>query len=167
MAFTPEIFAQINELIAQDVKDELRFQGHIATGELEESFHLEQLFEGGSAILEAKALGYIEELEKGVPAARINISPGEFGKLVKWVLFRGLAENITKARQVAYFIVRKWKKEGKPLDTSKQFSQTGEILHAIQIAFEENRDKHAASFNQLLSFVFTQDLKSRIKNKTI
>lgn len=167
MAFSPEIFSDINEIVSEDVKQELRLQGHYAFGELESSFKLFNLFIASSIILEAQSLGYIKELEEGVPASKINISPAEFQKIVNWVQLRGMAKGIKDARQVAYFIIRKWKQEGKPLETSKQFSETGDILNAVKITFEAWREKYEIAFNQRISQVFTSYLKSRVKSVTI
>jgi hypothetical protein len=168
MAFSPEIFAEVNKVIEDDIKQELRLQGHYATGELERSMKVEQIFEGGNVSFELIALGYIQELEEGVPASQINVSPVEFQRLVKWVKFRGLASSETKARQVAYFIIQRWKEEGKPLENSRQFSETGEILHAVRNVFQSHKEeKYVSMLNTKIASVFTQDLKIRIKSTII
>ena len=44
------------------------------------------------------------------------------------------------ADSIAEAIWRKWQKEGKPLETSKAFSKTGEILGAVDTVFKKHEE---------------------------
>lgn len=131
--------AKINYQIVEDIKKELRLQGHFATGALEESFEPKQSINE----LEAFAYAYLQELEEGVEASEIpalNKRSNEFLNLVKWVKLKGLesaGRNFMSAESIAEAIWRKWQKKGKPLETSKQFSKTGQITGAVEAVFKK------------------------------
>ena len=133
----------INERIIADIKAELRRQGHHDTGRLEGSFRPYDAIVKNENILQAFALEYIRELEEGVPASKISISQAEFQDLEGWVRRKIGAFSEAEATGIAAAIVRKWKKAGRPLEGSREFSQSGEILHAIQTAFESNEAQYA------------------------
>jgi len=128
----------INVLIMDEVKKELRLQGHYATGELEDSMKGYDATLKNENLLQAYALMYIKELEFGVPAAKIKLSESEFQNLRKWTIIKGLASNQAEATQIAAAIVRTWKRDGKPSQGSREFSQTGDVLGAIKTTFEKN-----------------------------
>jgi hypothetical protein len=131
-------FVKVNYAIVADIKKELRAQGHFLTGELEQSFVEKQSID----YLEAYAFAFLEDLEKGVQANNIpelNVNSKEFANLVYWVGQRGFRGN--------HFIIAKniwkaWQREGKPLEGSKKHSSTGEVLHAVEIAFTRNEEKY-------------------------
>lgn len=139
--------AKINFKIVDDIKKELRLQGHYLTGSLERSFEERQTLDGNDIALEAFAYAYLEQLNNGVEASEIpalNKSSSEFKGLVQWVKKRGLetaGRFYTSAETIAEAIWRKWQKEGKPLETSKAFSKTGEILGAVEIVFKRDEEK--------------------------
>lgn len=144
--------AKLNYKIVADIKRELRLQGHYLTGDLERSFQEKQSNTDGQVYLEAYAYAYLQELEKGLTKDEIpafNKSSPEFANLVKWVKLRGLpdaGEFYTSAETIAEAIYRKWQRKGKPLESSKEFSQTGEILGAVSGTFNKNDDLY---FNQI------------------
>lgn len=150
----------LNKQIKDDIRDELRLQGHFLTGELDRSFTVSEEQVGDSIVLSATALLYVEELEKGVPANLIN---ADVNKVAKWVLERNLTTNFSQAKTIAFLIIRKWKKVGKPLETSKEFSSTGEILHAMQIAFDANQSNY---IQRIDSIVFGEIDKEFFKTKS-
>jgi hypothetical protein len=154
---------KVNEKIVDDIKHELRLQGHYAFGHLEESFRRHELKEGNEYVLTAEALAYIEELESGVPASGIKTDSANFDGLVKWVELK-IGARGKAAASVAYAIIRKWKQEGKPLETSRRFSRSGEIKHAIQITFQKNESTYFEEIDKAviteLDTIFTDKIKS-------
>jgi hypothetical protein len=138
--------AKINFKIVDEIKKELRLQGHYLTGSLERSFEERQTLDENEIALEAFAYAYLEQLEKGVEASDIpalNKSSSEFQGLVQWVKKRGLetaGRFYMSADSIAEAIWRKWQKEGKPLETSKAFSKTGEILGAVDTVFKKHEE---------------------------
>lgn len=146
--------AKINFKIVDDIKKELRLQGHYLTGDLERSFEERQVLNEGEIILEAYAYAFLQQLEKGVEAADIpafNKNSTEFKNLVQWVRKRGLPDAgrfYTSPETIAEAIWRKWQKEGKPLDSSKQFSKTGEVIGAIDTVFKRQEEEYFNSIDE-------------------
>jgi hypothetical protein len=139
--------AKINFQIVEDIKKELRLQGHYLTGALENSMEPRQSI----TELEAFAYAYLQELEQGVPASEIpalNKGSQEFINLVKWVKLRGLNDGRLSADSIAEAIWRKWQRKGKPLESSKEFSKTGEILGAVETVFKKNEADYFAQIDE-------------------
>lgn len=140
--FKPKGLKTIAQDILNDIKKELRLQGHYDTGELEQSMRVYEADANNENILQGYAAGYIDELENGVAPNRIKISPQEFEDLRGWVMRKIGALSPAESTQIAAAIVRKWKKEGKPLPNSKQFSATGKVTEAIKDAFTRNENNY-------------------------
>src|SRR5690606_2349802 len=102
-------------------------------------------------ILQGYALGYIDDLEYGVPAQKIRVTEAEFKDLTEWVTRKIGALNKAEATQIAASIVRKWKKEGKPLEGSKQFSATGKVTEAIADAFEKGEKGYIDRIDEVVA----------------
>ena len=166
MPFKPANIDRVNDLITADIKKELRLQGHHDTGYLEQSIRPYLAVINNEIILQAYAAEYISELEEGVPANKIKIDNAEFENLRGWVIRKIGVATPAEATAVAAAIVRKWKKEGKPLAGSKDFSESGEVLHAIKIAFTANENNY---YNLLDDLVSTElDLEfDKTKSETI
>jgi hypothetical protein len=145
---------KLNFQIVADIKKELRLQGHFLTGELEHSFVEKQSNTDGEIFFEAYAYAFLQELEQGLSKDEIpafNKNSQEFANLVKWVKLRGLPDSgryYVSAETIAESIWRKWQRVGKPLEGSKAFSQTGEILGAITEVFHKNDDKYFNSIDE-------------------
>lgn len=136
---SPTAFLHLaNEQILEDIKRELRLQGHYLTGALEASLTSMVSTAEGDLSGWATAAAYIEQLEHPTPAAQVSVSPAEFDGLKRWVLLRGLASYDAEATRVAAAIVSKWKKEGRPTAGSLQYSKTGKRTDAIRDVFREN-----------------------------
>lgn len=133
----------INQRVIADIKQKLIDQGHKFSGELEQSMVARTEVLSDRVVMFAEALGYIFELERGVAAADVKpLDAVQFNKLVRWAYTKAGAVTQAEAQRAAFFIQKKWQKEGKPLDTSKQFSSTGEVLRAIETVFKENGDEY-------------------------
>lgn len=142
MPTNTKIFHPVNRDIIEDIKKELRLQGHHLTGALEASLVEREIAEAGGISLTAQALGYLEELENYTPAENIRIGSVEFENLKGWVLLRGMAKDTYTAGLIATAIVKKWKKEGRPTEGSRAFSDTGERTHAVETVFERNQSNY-------------------------
>jgi hypothetical protein len=155
--------AKVNFQIVADIKKELRLQGHYLTGGLERSFEEKQSNTDGNIYLEAFAYAYLEQLEKGLLATEIPIldkNSQEFINLARWVKLRGLPDAgrfYTSPETIAEAIWRKWQNKGKPLETSKQFSKTGEITGAIENVFKKNEEEYFKKIDE--EVVKTLDLQ--------
>lgn len=164
--FKPNNIGSVQKLMIADIKKELRLQGHYDTGKLEQSFREYEAVINNEIILQAYALGYITDLEEGVPANKIRVSEADFKNLTAWVQRKIGATTPAEATAIAASIVRKWKKEGKPLAGANEYSSTGKTTGAIADAFEANEDKY---YNRLDNVVFDElDLEFlKTKEETI
>jgi hypothetical protein len=159
-------FKDANELIADQVKQELRDQGHYLTGALEASFKEEEIVEAGNIILRATAVGYLDQLEHGVPADRIQLTEGYFQNLKKWVRQRGMGSSEFEVSQIAAAIFTKWKKEGMPTENSKAFSKTGKRIEAVRDAFHDNETAINSAVDKAVFFGLDTEF-SNIKSGVI
>lgn len=132
----------LNRQIVKDIQEELRLQGHYDTGNLERSMDPRETYEGGTLVLEAYAAGYIEELENGLKPSEIVISESERQDLIEWVRRKISGGSFLPPETIAGLIIQKWKREGKPLEGSKQYSKNGKILGAIKDSFENNEQEY-------------------------
>jgi hypothetical protein len=138
----PTIFAPANRAITDDIKKELRLQGHYLTGALEASLLEKEISESGGVTLTASALEYLEDLENFTQPENIKLSRAGFEDLKGWVLLRGMTTSTSVAEKIAFAILRKWKKEGRPTAASTAFSKTGQRTKAVEIAFEKNESNY-------------------------
>lgn len=146
MADIKEIFVAVNETIISDIKKELELQGHYLTGALEASFKNLEIDEAGNIVLTAEALGYLEDLEQGIPASEIDIA-AKFNEMVRYVNLR-FGYFGSKANSVAYLILRKQAKEGMPTSGSYAFSKTGERTKAVEETFNNNDEKYTGMLDE-------------------
>ena len=159
-------FAKINNEIIEDLKNELRLQGHFLTGALEQSIDGKIISENGSLILSAAAAAYLETLENYTPASQIVISQKEYMQLIGWVKLRKMANSTDEASKIASLIVAKWKKEGRPTKDSVAYSDTGKRTHALKETFDNNEGK----YTKMIDNVVISDLDKQfhqIKSGTV
>lgn len=156
------------KIVNEEIKQELKDQGHYLTGALDRS--IDEEIDGDD--ITGQALEYLNRLNDGVAAANIgplNKSSSEFRKLVQWVKQRGLEHNgerFMTAESIAEAIWRKWQKEGMPTENSKMYSKTGERTGALNIAFASVEDKLDRHMNKGLDAVFETEYRKQ-KSETI
>lgn len=147
MATNTNIFEPANRSIVDDIKKELRLQGHYLTGALEASLLEKEISENGGVTLTAEALGYLEDLEKGIAGANINIA-AKMDEMVRYVNLR-LGYFGRKAQQVAFLILRKQRQEGNPTSGSYAFTQTGFRKEVVTQTFEQNQPKYIGMIDEV------------------
>lgn len=135
------IFEKANEAIIEDLKRELRAQGHYLTGALENSLKTHEIDENGSIILTAEALGYLQSLETGIPAWQIGIDSKSISEMTRYVTLR-MGYTGKYAMKVAVLILKKQMKEGNPTKNSYQYSSTGFRTEAVKDSFAANQPKY-------------------------
>lgn len=155
----------INEAIASDIKHQLRLQGHHLTGALEASIKGTEKIAIDETTLSATALGYIEDLEDGVPASEIKINSQTLAEMTRYVELR-MGYKGSKAQQVALLILQKQKKEGNPTDNSYNYSQTGARKFAIEITFNKNEAKYFNAMDNVVEDYLDAEFH-QLKNETI
>lgn len=140
-------FEEVNIQICDAIKAELRAQGHYDTGALEASITPVIVSEGSNMVLTASALGYLGQLEEGVPASQISINDADLSKIKAWSIRRGMAFNDRQADKVVALIIRRWKQEGMPTENSRAFSSTGFRTEAVKDAFDDHDQQFVASLD--------------------
>lgn len=141
--------------LQNDLKKELRAQGHYLTGALERSIVSTQTSSGDKSVIEMDALDYADDLFEGVPPEHIDQS--DITGLTKYAEKRfGLSGKA--AIKAAIAIARKHAKEGMPTKNSYRYSSTGERLFANVEAY----NKHESEFDQLLETGVSQELDQYI-----
>jgi hypothetical protein len=132
---------RIDISLQDDLKKELRDQGHYLTGALERSIRSRQTSSGGKVVSEIEALDYAADLFEGVPAEHIDPYDPQY--------LKGLTEYAKKrfpgqpAFKIAVAIALKHSKEGNPTQASYEFSKTGERLFANVEAYNKNESEYA------------------------
>lgn len=159
-----EIFESVSKVIIEDLIKELKLQGHSLTGALEESITAVEIKENGSIVLTAKALAYIEQLEKGVPGEHISLDSKSIAEMTRYVELR-MGYKGTYAMQVAVAILKKQQKEGMPTQNSYNFSQTGERKFAVEDTFYNNDSKYYDLIDPVITKVL--DRRQTIKSGKI
>lgn len=133
--------SKVNRFIAADIKKTLRLQGHYLTGALEASITDDVNSSKDNTTLSAKAFGYIEDLEKGIPASEIKINSQSLAEMTRYVELR-MGYRGSKAQQVALLVLQAQQREGNPTENSYNFSQIGSRKFAIEITFNKNEDRY-------------------------
>lgn len=126
----------IDEALIEDLKTELRQQGHYLTGELENSIVQKKVKSGDGIAEEIYAEDYIDPLSEGIPASQyVADIPG----LTRYAELRFGAVG-QRATAIAYAIAAKHKREGMPTHNSYQFSKNGRRTESIEEVFDRNPD---------------------------
>ena len=160
------VFNPVNKSISDDIKAELRAQGHYLTGKLEESFKEVIIDSPGGLTLSVEAADYLSSLEKETPAGQISLTEQDMENLTQWVIMRGMATYQFEARQIAYAIYTKWKHEGRPTPGSLQYSQTGKRTEAIKDVFHKNEPRYTSMIDNTVVSQLDNEF-NQIKSGTI
>ena len=107
MKVTGAIFAEANKEITDDIKEELRLQGHFLTGALERSIREIVIETPNGFQLTASAAEYMTDLEEGVPSHHISLNLKSIQEMTRYVELRmgykgKYAEKVAK-RDKKYF----------------------------------------------------------------
>lgn len=141
MPSSSTIFKPANRAIIEDIKKELRDQGHYLTGALEASLKERQVSENGGVTLTAEALAYIEDLENGLAPNQIDQSTTGIAEMTRYVELR-MGYKGKMAVKVALLILKKQAKEGNPTKNSYQYSKTGFRTEAVKDVFDSKSNRY-------------------------
>lgn len=147
-------FEQELDLIIGDLRDEIRQQGHVATGNLLRSFKAEvneSISDGFLGVI--FAADYWQPVDTGVAAGRIPYTPGRrsgrssskyIQGLLDWIetIRPGLSEKERKS--FAFAIAATHKKEGMPTRGSYSFSRNGHRTNFVQRVLDKHINLLAA-----------------------
>lgn len=143
MATETNIFRKTNEEITDDLKKELRLQGHYLTGNLERSIIQKEIAENGGVTLTASSLEYLKTLEEGLLSNQIDHSAKGINEMTRYVELR-MGYSGKKAVKVALLILKRQSKEGNPTLNSYQFSKTGERTEVVKETFLKNESRYGS-----------------------
>ena len=158
-------FNPANEAIVEDIKKELRLQGHHLTGALEASLRPLLVRENGIIVLTAQALEYLEDLEKGIPAKQITIDAKSTAEMTRYVELR-MGYKGKYAIKVALAILRKQQQEGNPTKGSYAYTSTGFRTEAVEDTFNDHQDKYVGLIDTAAIGTLDKNF-SEIKSGTI
>lgn len=131
---------RIDTSLQDDLKKELRDQGHYLTGALERSIQSKQSASGGKTVIEIEALDYADDLFEGI--APEHIDETDINGLIEYAKKR-FGYTGKRAIKAAVAIARKHRKEGNPTKASYAYSRTGERLDANIEAYNKNEGEYA------------------------
>lgn len=123
---------QIDQALIEDLKTELREQGHYLTGDLEASINAKKINDGE----EIYAEDYIDPLNEGIAPQNYR---GDIAGLTRYAELRFGATG-KEAVRIANAIAKKHAIEGMPTAASYAFSANGRRTKAITETFENNPD---------------------------
>ena len=120
-----ELLNKVDGIISEELKVELRAQGHYNTGALDQS--IEGTIDGNS--LEGHANYYAAILHHGYGPEKASMK--QFPFLVRYFESKGHDE--AKAKQLAAMTINAWKRDGMPSGGSFAYSETGQRTQFIAI----------------------------------
>jgi hypothetical protein len=152
------------ELIISDLRDELRQQGHRATGSLEDSLTFEIKDSDKDGLL-GTIFGndYWRPLDTGVAASRIPYSPGKgrggtskyIQALIEWAAVVRPELDERERKGFVFAVATKASREGNPTKGSYSFSRNGARTGFVERTINKHIDSLAASIGG-------QDLSDKI-----
>jgi hypothetical protein len=144
--FFPNLKEEIGLLMTQlklEIRKELRDQGHVLTGQLEQSIDYEVIQTGGKLVFAMLLEDYGVYIDTGVPADRIPYSRGSGAGTSKYIeglrrywRLRGLSDK--EATRASFATANKHKREGMPTKNSYSFSSNGRRLGFFTKTIDEN-----------------------------
>lgn len=139
------VLDKAGKLIQDEMRKQLRDQGHYLTGSLERSIVNRVVITGDATVLEGVALNYAGILDQGTTAARIPFSYGVtrpkgqgagtskyITALIQYWKLRGLDDK--EAKSAAFATAIKQKREGMPTLTSRKHAKGGVRTFFIEVA---------------------------------
>lgn len=148
--------------LMQELKKELRAQGHFNTGKLESSFSSNVKVTGDEVQLTGLAIDYAGILSDGTRPEKASMKQFHFVK--EFFMSKGVGEK--KAGAYAAMTIRKWMREGMSTKASVRFSKNGRRLNFIGFV----REKKMKVVNDLVLKdidIEVQKVFNKTKSKTI
>lgn len=174
--FGDRTIEQVRILLEEDLKSELREQGHHLTGALEDSIQsIREALSSGVA-LEMFAEGYIDPVNSGVPSSNIpfDSSTSSGAKtsqyiqgLKNYAMLRMGITNEKEALSVAFAIAKTHEKEGMPTGASAAHSRNGRRTLAIESTMKENQREYEQRIDEIMGVEIDDALDQDFQVKII
>lgn len=126
------IFKRAAKLLDENLKKELRQQGHFNTGALELSITSKITVNGSDTKLEGQAADYAGILNDGTRPEKASMA--QFPFLKEFFISKGVEPK--KAGAYAAMTIHRWQKEGMSTKASVRFSKNGKRLKFIELVAE-------------------------------
>lgn len=130
------------QAIAEKGKDELREQGHVATGRGIASLKAKVVESVGDTLrLGIEGNDYLLDLDTGIPASKVDTSAAAEAKLLQWarVVKPGLSESNLK--RFTFLTLNKAAVFGFPLPGAYAFTKNGRRTEWVKFGLEMNAEK--------------------------
>ena len=119
-------FEAMNHMVGVDAQS-LEDQGHKFDGDLIDSLEFSIEHQGDKLVADHFSLDYGRDLDEGTTNIRSYKYYKEDRKYRRWVSDKFNTSDSGEIDSIIYFVWKKWNQFGFPLDSSKQFSKTGEV----------------------------------------
>lgn len=130
------------QAIAEKGKEELRDEGHVATGRGIASLKAKIVESVGDTLrIGIEGNDYLLDLDTGIPPNKVDLSAAAQARFFEWVQFvkRGLSESSQK--RFSFLTLNKAAVLGFPLPGSFAFSKNGRRTEWIKFGLEMNAEK--------------------------
>ena len=131
-------------MIDRWVKEELRDQGHYASGSAEDSIEWDVKQDDGILYLTFYGEDYLLDLDEHIPPSEIDYQPEE---LIDWVLIVMPDLSLEQADTVAYRIYMAHLIEGMPTSGAYAYTENGRRTGWIQASVIDRENEVEAAFN--------------------
>lgn len=140
-----ETLHKVGAFLVEQLREELRLQGHEATGNLMSSLEYKIIKDVDGFELNIYMNGYGLFVEQGVDAKKIPYRRGSgaesskyINALIQWIQQKGLESGDSKIKSFAFAIAEKHKREGMSTLSSRRFSKTGKRDEFIEDVLNQN-----------------------------
>lgn len=140
----------ISEYLEAELKEELRQQGHVATGNLLKSIEVSGVLFGDGAVISVYYEDYGNPVDTGVSAQRIPFGGSRGGTskyiqgLMQWVsVIKGYPVGSRQNKAMTFAVAHTHKKEGMPSRGSFRFSKNGRRTGWAERTVERSRARIA------------------------
>lgn len=135
----------LDKTLEEDLKTELRLQGHYLTGQLERSITSDLAEDGKGVTLDVVAADYINQLETGLLPDEIVFNDAYTSGILRYVELRFKVAG-KEAIAIANKIIAAHAREGMPTRGSYKFSETGKRTEVL----EDTYNTHEEQYDQIV-----------------
>lgn len=156
-----QILDLIGEFLTEKLQNELREQGHEATGSLINS--IKHVKVGTSRVDIVTDKDYVSAMENGLPKG----TSVPVDALIRWIEVKGIVQGDKEIRQVAWAIRTAIFKQGSPTSKPNKFNSKGAFSftkNGRRIGFAEYViDNYSKKIVEMAGTLMFQDIKNNLK----
>lgn len=122
----------IGEFLVEKLQEELREQGHEATGELINSINYK--VSGDSKVIISTPKDYVKAMENGLPSG----TSVPIDALIRWIEVKGIVSGEKEIRQVAWAIRTAIYQQGTPTRGAMRFTNNGRRVGFAEYVMDQH-----------------------------